>query len=1279
MQRRRWLKPEILIAAVGLVTIALVAIEMSLVQSAFTRASPSNFPAETVMLQLAQDRDALLRFGWVLILLILAMFVGLALMLVRNRRANEQLKRELEHSIQERTAQLAYERNLLRTLIDHVPDLIYAKDRESRIILANQAVADFMGAGTPANLLGKSDADYYPAAIAGEFRASERALMESGTPLIGESQHISEPDGRDVWLSTTKVPLRDAQGQVIGLVGASRDVTEMRAKDILLEQREQLYRSLVDAMPLCVFRKDREGRITYGNARFWSAIGYSEQEGMGKTDYDISPREIADKYRRDDLAIMQSGETTDIVEDHQPRRGERQVIRALKSPVRDAHGQVNGVQVMFWDITEGRMQGEKLRQREELLSRILDTVEDGILIVNQDDSMTFANKATERILGATHQEIVTSKFNDSRWQLTSVVGKPLADQEQPLAQVIATGEAVYDVEQSILRADGTRVTVSLNAAPLHDEGGNVIGEVVSVKDVTARKRAENTLRRQNEYLDALHETTLRLMSRLELNDLLQVIIQRAGALVGTANGYIYVHEPSAEEMEMSVGTGVFDQMVGSKARRGIGATGIVWESGQTLVIDDYQKWQGRLAKPGSLQLASVVSVPLKSRDQVIGVFGLAHTDATKKFDETAMGVLTRFGHLASIALQNARLYDAAQREIAERKRAELQLSQQKEVLQTVFDHIPVMIGMFDPFGHFTLINHEWERTLGYSLDEMNHGNVLAAMYPDVEQQRTALNFMFTPVPGWRDFKTVVRGGGTVDTSWAYTPLSNGTTIAFGQDITQRKQVDRLKNEFISTVSHELRTPLTSIRGSLGLIAGGVAGEIPRQAKNMIEIAHKNSERLVRLINDILDIEKIESGKMVFQYKPVELLPLLEQSVEANRGYGEQYEVSFVITEAPSDLKINADADSITQVLTNLLSNAAKFSPPGSQVEISAKRVGTQVRVAVRDHGNGIPDGFQDRIFQKFAQADSSDSRQKGGTGLGLSIVKAIVEKHGGATGFESITGQGATFYFQLPEYLETPLAPGMSDSSKPRILIIEDDRDVALLLSLMLAQGGFDTDIAYDVPHALAFVNSRPYAALTLDLMLQDRDGISLIRELRGQVETRDLPIVVVSAIAEQGKQQLNGDAMWVADWLEKPINQEQLIRAVEHAARRLPNGKPHILHVEDDPDVLHVVQSILQDIAKVTPAQGVAGARQLLEQEQFDLVILDPVLSDGDGIDLLPFMRRDAVQVPVVIFSTRDAAPAVLHQVNAALVKSRTSNEQLLRTITQLISTNGNDNSHAH
>ncbi|MHB8667392.1 MAG: GAF domain-containing sensor histidine kinase [Burkholderiales bacterium] len=235
-----------------------------------------------------------------------------------------------------------------------------------------------------------------------------------------------------------------------------------------------------------------------------------------------------------------------------------------------------------------------------------------------------------------------------------------------------------------------------------------------------------------------------------------------------------------------------------------------------------------------------------------------------------------------------------------------------------------------------------------------------------------------------------------------------------RDVSERKRIDTMKSEFISTVSHELRTPLTSIRGALGLVTGGVVGEIPEKARVMIDIAHANSERLVRLINDILDIEKIEAGKIALELRPVELQSLLERAVADNAGFAAEHKVRFEIRGSIPQVHVHVDHDRMLQVLSNLLSNAAKFSPPDETVLVSAALIDGRARISVQDRGPGIPAEFRGRIFGKFAQADSSDTRKKGGTGLGLSITKAIVESHGGTIGFDAAADRGTVFRFDLP-------------------------------------------------------------------------------------------------------------------------------------------------------------------------------------------------------------------------------------------------------------------------
>ena len=236
-----------------------------------------------------------------------------------------------------------------------------------------------------------------------------------------------------------------------------------------------------------------------------------------------------------------------------------------------------------------------------------------------------------------------------------------------------------------------------------------------------------------------------------------------------------------------------------------------------------------------------------------------------------------------------------------------------------------------------------------------------------------------------------------------------------RDVTERTRLDRMKREFVSVVSHELRTPLTSIQGSLALLNTGVTGELPPRARSMVSIGLQNSERLLRLINDILDMEKIESGKMEFAFELLSVQALIERAVEENRAFLDQYKLRVKVEHpAAADIKVRGDSGRLMQVLANLLSNAAKYSPEGGAIAIGADIADEAVRIWVKDEGPGIPESFQDRIFQKFSQADASDTRQKSGTGLGLSITKAIIERHGGTIGFKTADRAGTTFYFDLP-------------------------------------------------------------------------------------------------------------------------------------------------------------------------------------------------------------------------------------------------------------------------
>jgi len=234
-------------------------------------------------------------------------------------------------------------------------------------------------------------------------------------------------------------------------------------------------------------------------------------------------------------------------------------------------------------------------------------------------------------------------------------------------------------------------------------------------------------------------------------------------------------------------------------------------------------------------------------------------------------------------------------------------------------------------------------------------------------------------------------------------------VEIARDITESKRQEQLKNEFIATVSHELRTPLTSIIGSLRLIESGAAGPCSDTATRLFKISLENCRRLVAIVNDILDIEKIDAGKMTFTEKPVDVLALLDQVAQANQGMAAQHGVAVRLDRASAAGSISTDPDRLTQVITNLVSNGIKFSPRGADVVLSAETSEDRVCINVRDHGPGIPPDYKDRIFEKFVQVDATDQRRRGGTGLGLSIAKQIVSQLGGSIGFADAPGGGTVF------------------------------------------------------------------------------------------------------------------------------------------------------------------------------------------------------------------------------------------------------------------------------
>lgn len=396
------------------------------------------------------------------------------------------------------------------------------------------------------------------------------------------------------------------------------------------------------------------------------------------------------------------------------------------------------------------------------------------------------------------------------------------------------------------------------------------------------------------------------------------------------------------------------------------------------------------------------------------LYRLRHADGRWLWvQEVGRGVYGETGELKWI---DGFVWDVTQAETA---RHAIQLNEQK--LSTLYTQAPIAIALnaLDD-GRFLECNPEFCRMIGYSEAELratNYWDLTPDQYQlDEYQQLENLHISGRYGPYEKQYRH--RDGHLIPV------LLNGVLIdspdgvkqiwSFVQDITEHKRVEQLKNDFVSAVSHELRTPLTSISGALGLLVSGMLGTLPANMNSMLVVAHKNALRLTQLINDLLDMEKLLAGHMQFDLQLQPLLPIIEQSIETNKAYADSFQVKLQLKAPSAQLMVQLDAHRLQQVLANFISNAVKFSPAHSQVEINLIARGQEVEIAVTDHGPGISDEFRTRIFQKFSQADSSTSRQRGGTGLGLAISKSFVERMHGRIGFNSSPGQGATFFAIFP-------------------------------------------------------------------------------------------------------------------------------------------------------------------------------------------------------------------------------------------------------------------------
>jgi PAS domain S-box-containing protein len=452
------------------------------------------------------------------------------------------------------------------------------------------------------------------------------------------------------------------------------------------------------------------------------------------------------------------------------------------------------------------------------------------------------------------------------------------------------------------------------------------------------------------------------------------------------------------------------------------------------------------------------------------------------------------------------------------KQAEAAVKASEESFRATMESAPVGMALISPEVRLVKTNKALSAITGYSESELLTIDP-RTLFPEAfdEDRRQIARLLSGEITQYEmEQKFRTKSGKSV---WALTNASLARD-ADGKpqhvvkqllDISERKEMDRMKSEFISVVSHELRTPLTAIRGSLGLMASAMRDSLPPKALHLVEIGHRNAERLIALVNDILDMEKLAANRMAFQLKLEDLVQLAAQAVESTAAYAEKYKVTYLLENRSADLPVLVDKDRLAQVFANLLSNAAKFSPESGRVRVVIRSRAGRARFEVIDHGSGIPEEFRSRIFGRFVQADSSIARAKGGTGLGLHITRELVEKMRGTIGFESVSGEGTTFWVEFPivEALrDLPPAPA-APSHIPRVLHVEDDADLTSVLAAAL-RGRVELVAAGTLEEARRLLQARAFAAVILDVGMPDGSGLSLIDGLAHALNPP--PVIILSA-----------------------------------------------------------------------------------------------------------------------------------------------------------------------
>jgi len=824
--------------------------------------------------------------------------------------------------------------------------------------------------------------------------------------------------------------------QASNLLRQERDLLEQRieerthdleeARDLAIRSNNELrkYYRAIEQSGSGIVITDINGNIEYANPKFEEVTGYALEEVIGK-----NPRILKSGRQRPEFyeklwETITAGQVWHGVFHNKKKSGALYWESSTIAPVINQEGMITNYVAVKEDITARRQAEEQLRK----LSRAVEQSGNTVIVMDKNGLIEYVNPKFTEVTGYSSEEAVGKSPISLMNRLD---GLPNFSQDEWWKTVNAGH--IWHGEFRNHRKNGSTFWESATIAPVLDHDGEVINFVEIKQDITEQKIMQDQLQKQNDYLSILHQITLDLLNRRELNDLLQVIVDRSAVLLDAPYSKLLLERDGDLVVEAFTGG-----LVNIKGERS--PSKLSWQafdSHQPVVIEDYHTWEDRRVIYDGLSLHATAEIPVMAGDRCLGVLALARTQPNYTFtpEQIETGIL--FVRLVALVLDNANLYDSAMKEIAERKRAESLLQESESRFRQIVENASDIIYRADVDGNFSYVNPAALKMMGYaSGQEMLGKNYFDMVTPEFRHQiKQAYDSQCEKKikNTYYEFPTVTMDGHIAWVGQNLQLIMDGEQVsgfqAVARNITQLKQAQeaialsrdqaldasRFKSQLLSRVSHELRTPLGGISGYAELLQYKAFGPLTEEQHSAIDNIIESTNYLTTIVNDLLDEAQIESKSLNLHNEYFNPVDLLEKTKSAMSTLADKKGLTFRVEISP-DLpsELYGDVNRLQQVLINLAGNAIKFTKAG-EINVSLKRPApAHWSIEVRDTGAGIPVNDHQNIFEPFRQVNNSITRENRGSGLGLAITKQLVEIMNGQISLESEIEKGSLFTVTLP-------------------------------------------------------------------------------------------------------------------------------------------------------------------------------------------------------------------------------------------------------------------------